>query len=144
MSVTIEIKGTDALIAKLGKAQGAAILRDPMRRAVLRLQYDMQEYPPQRAGSRYVRGRGMADADGVVRRLTSQQLGKRWTTKIAPEGSALVGHVGNNVSYAPFVQSQKFQVRIHRGRWQTDVQVMNKNAATIIGDFEAAIRRALA
>ena len=141
--VEIEIRGTDALIAKLGKVQATNVLRDPMQRAVLRIQRDMQEYPPQRVGSRYVRGRGMANAAGVVAHRTSQQLGKRWTTKIYQEGAYLTGKVGNNVTYAPFVQSRQFQARVHRGRWQTDVQVVNRLARIIVGDFETTVAQAL-
>ncbi len=114
-----------------------------MRRTVLRLQRDLQEYPPPRPGSRYVRGRGMADADGVVRRLTSEQLGKRWTTKVSASSTELVGTVGNNASYAPFVQSRQFQARVHRGRWPTDASVMNRNAPAIVRDFEQATADAL-
>ena len=141
--VTIEIRGVDALLAKLGKAQATNVLRPPMQRAVLRIQRDMQEYPQQRAGSRYVRGRGMANAQGVVEHRTSQQLGKRWITKVAQSGQYLEGKVGNKVTYAPFVQSNKFQARVHRGRWQTDTQVVNRLARTIIGDFEQTIAEAL-
>lgn len=141
--VEIEIRGTDALIAKLGRAQATTVLRAPMQRAVLRIKRDMQEYPPQRPGSRYVRGRGMADANGVVAHRTSQQLGKRWTTKVAQAGAYLEGKVGNNVTYAPFVQSRQFQARIHRGRWQTDAQVVDRLSRTIVGDFEATIAEAL-
>ena len=141
--VEIEIRGTDALIAKLGKVQTTTVLRPPMQRAVLRIQRDMQEYPPQRVGSRYVRGRGMANAAGAVVHKTSQNLGKRWTTKVHQAGAYLEGKVGNNVSYAPFVQSRQFQARIHRGRWQTDAQVVDRLARTIIGDFEQTIAAAL-
>lgn len=141
--VEVEIRGTDASIAKLGKAGATSVLRPPMQRAVLRIQRDMQEYPPQRPGSRYVRGRGMANAAGVVEHRTSQQLGKRWTTKVFQDGAYLTGKVGNNVTYGPFVQSRQFQARIHRGRWQTDAQVVNRLTRTIVGDFEQTIAAAL-
>lgn len=142
--IEVTITGTSELLAKFDRVQAAHILQQPMRRAVLRLEAYMKVYPPVRPGQRYVRGRGMPDADGIVRRLTSEQLGKRWTTAIKQEGQYLVGNVGNNASYAPFVQSRQFQARVHRGRWRTDVQAMNENAGVIIGDFEEAIRRALA
>ena len=141
--VQISVAGVDRLVAKLGRIDSMRPLAPAMRRAVNRLQRDMQEYPPVRPGSRYVRGRGMADADGVVRRLTSEQLGKRWTTKVDVSAAELVGTVGNNVSYAPFVQSRQFQVRVHRGRWPTDASVMNRNAPAIVRDFEQATADAL-
>jgi hypothetical protein len=127
-AVTIEIRGVDALIARLGKVEGTRILEPPMQRAVLRIQRDMQEYPQQRAGSTYRR---------------TGTLGRKWTKKVRQEGEYLTGRVGNNTSYGPFVQSRQFQARVHRGRWQTDAQVVNRNMDAIVGDFEAAIRRAL-
>jgi len=126
-AVTVDIKGTDALIAKFGKVQATNVLRDPMMRAVLRIQRDMQEYPTQRVGSLYRR---------------TGTLGRLWVTKVYQEGAYLTGKVGNRVKYAPFVQSRQFQARIHRGRWQTDERVVNLNARTIVRDFEATIERA--
>ena len=125
--VEIEIRGTDALIAKLGKVQATNVLRDPMQRAVLRIQRDMQEYPPQRVGSTYRR---------------TGTLGRLWTTRVQQNSGYLEGKVGNRVKYAPFVQSRQFQARIHRGRWQTDERVVNLNARIIVRDFEATIERA--
>lgn len=141
--VEITVNGVDRIVARLGRVESMRQLAPAMRRAVHRLQRDMQEYPPTRPGSRYVRGRGMADADGVVRRLTSEHLGKRWTTKVTASATELVGTVGNNVSYAPFVQSRQFQAAVHRGRWLTDAQAMNRNADAIVRDFEQAIEAAL-
>ena len=126
--VEIEIRGTDALIAKLGKVQATNVLRDPMQRAVLRIQRDMQEYPTQRVGSTYRR---------------TGTLGRLWTTRVQQNSGYLEGKVGNRVKYAPFVQSRQFQARIHRGRWQTDERVVNLNARTIVRDFEATIERVL-
>lgn len=143
MAVSIKIEGVDRLVRKLGAAEGVTHLVSPMRRALARLQRRMADYPPQRPGSRYVRGRGMADSNGVVRNLTSEQLGKRWTTRLDRAANGLRGRLGNNASYAPFVQSQRFQARIHQGRWQTDEQVMNQEAAGIVRDFQQAINRAL-
>jgi hypothetical protein len=128
VSVSISIQGTDKLIAKLGRVEGTKFLRAPMQRAVLRLQRDMQEYPTQRKGSTYRR---------------TGTLGRKWTVRVKQDGAELVGTVGNNTRYAPFVQSRQFQARVHRGRWQTDAQVMNQNARAIVDDFEDTIQRAL-
>lgn len=126
--VEVEIRGVDALIAKLGKVQGTNVLRPPMQRAVLRIQRDMQEYPIQRVGSTYRR---------------TGTLGRLWTTRIQQSGQYMEGKVGNRVKYAPFVQSRQFQARVHRGRWQTDERVVNLNARTIVRDFEATIAEAM-
>ena len=128
MMATIKIEGVDKLIKKLGTVEGVKVLEKPMRRSVMRLQSDMAKYPAQRAGSAYVR---------------TGTLGRRWTVKVNRSQSGLLGKVGNNTEYAPFVQSARFQARIHSSRWQTDEIVVNRNAQTIINDFKAAIDREL-
>ncbi len=128
-AVTIVITGADKIAAKLGRLNIGSILRDPMTRAALRVQTDMQKYPPQRAGSAYRR---------------TGTLGRRWTTpRVISEARRVEGSVGNNTSYGPFVQSSQFQARVHRGLWQTDAQVMERNIPVIVSEFEAAIRSAL-
>lgn len=127
--MSIEIRGVDKLLKKLGKVQTHTVLEPPMRRAVLRLQRDMQEYPPQPANSLYRR---------------TGTLGRRWTTRITRSASGLSGRVGNNTRYAPWVQSQRFQRGIHqRTGWPTDIQVIERNRAAIVDDFKRAIDRAL-
>ena len=132
MTAAITITGVDELIAKLGKAQGNAVLKDPMQRAVYRIEDGMKVYPPQPAGSTYRRGQDPR----------SEDLGGKWTTKVTATANGLTGKIGNNVSYAPWVQSHQFQAR-HMGYWQTDMEVIDKNRAAIVADFQQAIEKAL-
>lgn len=127
-TVRIVIAGADKVAANLDRLNIGAILRDPMHRATLRVQADMQKYPPQRAGSPYRR---------------TGTLGRRWTTRVVSEARRVEGSVGNNTVYGPFVQSSQFQARVHRSIWQTDAQVLERNIPVIVSEFEAAIRRAL-
>lgn len=125
----ITITGIDALVRKLDSMERVNnVLTPPMQRAVLRLQRDMADYPPQRPGSSYVR---------------TGTLGRRWTTQVTRSGDGLQGKIGNNTVYGPFVQSQRFQASVHRGRWQTDEDVVRRNEQRIIDDFQQAIQRAL-
>jgi hypothetical protein len=126
---TIEIQGIDALIRKLDSMEQVNdVLNPPMQRAVLRLQRDMADYPPARPGSSYRR---------------TGTLGRRWTTEITRNGNGLIGKTGNNTSYGPWVQSKQFQARVHRGRWQTDEDVLERNRRRITDDFDATIQREL-
>ena len=143
MSISTKIEGVDAIIRKLGRVEGVKHLRQPMQRSVYRLQGRMAQYPAQRPGSRYVRGQGMANAQGIVTHKTSENLGKKWTSKIEQGSGSITGKVGNNASYAPPVQSYRFQARIHRGLWQTDRYVVDTEYRTIVRDFESAISEAL-
>ncbi len=126
--VSIQIKGIDELIRKLGKAEGMKHLRPPMQRSVYRLQGRVAQYPAQRPNSTYRR---------------TGTLGRKWTSKIEQSSTSITGKVGNNTEYAPLVQSYQFQARIHRGLWQTDRYVMETEYRTIIRDFESAISEAL-
>jgi hypothetical protein len=126
---SIEIQGLDALFRKLDRIEDVQnTLMPPMQRAVLRLQRDMADYPPKRAGSSYVR---------------TGTLGRRWTTKVDRTSDGLQGKIGNNTAYGPFVQSKRFQASVHRGRWQTDAQVAERNERDIVADFNATIQRKL-
>lgn len=124
----IEIRGIDALFRKLDSAAAIATLRPPMQRGVFRLHAGMAKYPAQRAGSSYRR---------------TGTLGRRWTSVVTESANGLVGTVGNNTSYGPWVQSSMFQAAVHQGRWQTDQDVATKETPAIIADFEQAIGAAL-
>lgn len=126
---SIEITGIDQLMRKLQSMEDVNnVLRPPMQRAVFRLQRDMANYPPARPSSSYVR---------------TGTYGRRWTTAINESNQGLVGKVGNNTVYGPFVGSQQFQAAVHRNRWLTDAQAVKRNRARIVADFEQAIQRAL-
>lgn len=143
--LSISIRGVDRLVAKFGAIQSAQILLPPVQRAVLRIQNYMAVYPAQKnPKTRYVRGRGWADADGKVRHYTSEHLGKRWTTKVESLGNGGVqGKVGNNASYAPYVQSKKWQAFVHKGWWQTDRDAIRDLRGVIVRDFNYTIKEAL-
>jgi len=127
-NVSIQIKGIDTLIQKLGKVEGTKHLRQPMQRAVYRLQGRMAQYPAQRTNSSYRR---------------TGTLGRKWTSKIEQGNGIIRGKVGNNTEYAPLVQSYQFQARIHRGLWQTDRYIVDTEYRTIVRDFEDTIKNTL-
>lgn len=125
--IDIQLTGVDALMDKLGVAEGVEILRRPMERSVLLLHADMATY--QRRLSLHYRRTGT--------------LGRRWTTSVRAESGGLTGTVGNNTPYGPYVQSAQRQAWMHRGVWQTDEDVLNRHRSEIVADFERAIQGAL-
>ena len=125
---SIEIRGIEKLKRKFSSMQINDILRPPMQRSVMILQAALAKYPTQRPGSTYRR---------------TGTLGRAWTTSVNNQSGKLVGRVGNNVVYVPFVQSSKFQRPYNRRRWQTDEQVVEQNRSRIIKQFDDAIARAL-
>ena len=132
MPNSITITGVDELIAKLGKAASNDILTQPMNDAVNTIKAEAMKYPPPIAGSSYVR---------------TDTLKNRWAdpnnTHIRKNGNGLVGTIGNNTEYGPFVMSHLFQARIHEGRWRTDREILERNRAAIVADFQQAIAKAL-
>lgn len=128
MAITITITGIDDVIRRLDQAAGNEALRRAMARSVERLRNRMADYPPQRTGSSYRR---------------TGTLGRRWTTRIEALSTGVRGRVGNNTRYGPFVQSHAFQATVHRGRWQTDQQVLERELETIEGYFREEVQRSL-
>lgn len=151
MAQSIEIRGIPELFAKLGSATAIRTLRPPMRRAVFRLQNAMAVYPPPigpgvwkaKTSRKQKRAFFALLRAGRIDGSRTGTLGRRWTTKVDEDANGLVGTVGNNTSYGPFVQSSMFQVAFQVGRWQTDAEVVAIEQATIVADFERAIQEAL-
>ncbi len=132
MDVTVRIEGVDQLAQKLGRFNANQILRAPMARGLMEIQAALQEYPPQRPNSTYIRGG-----------LRSEKLGSRWTHRIQMQPDGIYGIVGNNASYAPFVQNYQFQAGVHKRRWLTDKAAVERYKPGIMADFQRAIDRAL-
>ncbi len=127
-NISIKIEGVDKVLRKIGTAKGVAALVKPMEASVLRVQQAMQTYPTQRQGSTYIR---------------TGTLGRRWVTRVTKQNDGVSGTVGNNTEYAPFVQSSVLQAAVHRGRWQTDAQVIERLRPWIVARFKRAIDQAL-
>lgn len=76
----------------------------------------IKSYPAQRnPDTDYVRGFGIPP-----NQRTSEDLGARWNKKISRRNTAIILDIGNNASYAQYVQSLIDQASIHRDWWQTD------------------------
>ena len=95
---TYTIVGGGDVQKKLGAVKAMQTYVPPLQRSVLRLQRSMQVYPPAPAHSSYVR---------------TGSYGKRWTTHVDVGSHQLVGTVGNNIEYGPFVGSSQFQTAQH-------------------------------
>lgn len=129
MKITLNLKEFKAAEKKLKSLNNISdILKTPMDRSLLKLQNRMADYPPTRAGQIYVR---------------TGTLGRRWTTarREMPRRTAkhLRGRIGNNTSYGPWVQAEGFQSRWHRGRWETDEDVIQQESKFIRDEFQKAL-----
>ncbi len=128
-TIHIEVKGLNETLQRLDNLGGMRALEPVMWKAVYRLADYMAEYPSVRPSSSYVR---------------TGTLGRRWTAatsqSVTVAGNTIRGAVGNKTTYAPLVQSSRFQARVHRGRWRTDAMAINANREKIVADFLAAIK----
>ena len=158
---SIEIKGVDELIKKLGKVEGVKVLEAPMKRATARLHRDISDadnvpklgqgewaawvnsHNPEKA--RKIRAAYWARVKEAGRHPgRTGKLAASWTIpKFSRSANGLTGKIGTNRKYAPFVQSHRFQARLHAKRWPTDQEVVDKNRQAIVADFERAIKQAL-
>lgn len=140
---SITIEGLDELQRILGAVAAAETLRRPMSRSLMRVQSHIGDYG-RSLGSpvpSYVRGRGPTNAAGVVTRLTSQNLGKRWTTEVTVNGGTVTGTLGNVVSYGPYVHDAQYQAGFHHARGAlTDVQVLHDEEGWITTEFERTVQ----
>ena len=101
----------DEVIATLRRYQAdiRSIVQKPLDDGAFAAEAYLKPYPAPPPDSTYVRGQP-----------PSEKLGTRWTTRRI-SGQEFVGReLGNNASYAFWVQSDELQARVHQDRWQTD------------------------
>lgn len=131
MEFDLELEGDEALIYAL--SQSPIIVGQEMKKAsdasLILLAGEMKDYPPAPADSWY------------IRTLT---LGRTWSAQ-SPEwqaaGNGFFGSIANPTPYGPKVQSAQQQARVHRGRWDTDEDVLEYNYEKIKAQFEAGAKR---
>jgi hypothetical protein len=154
-NVDVKIQGLDKLIKKLNNIAGKSYLKATMRAAVEILKAKVAKYPPSTEANLphsvpgwhwYERGRGghynrIRDGGHSAYR-TSKQLGRKWTTRVDADG--MRAQVGNNVSYAPYVQDEREQMPWHKDRgWVTVQDVAKSEKDKIVKLFVANIKKAI-
>lgn len=121
---TVEVRGLDALLAKLAAVADPDLPRRGMERAVRYTHGTVPPYPAPPPNSTYRR---------------TGLLGRSITTEVRSLGAETVGVIGSNTIYAPDVISDEPtpdgrgpQARIHRGRWWTLQGVIRKARPEIV------------
>lgn len=123
---SIEIRGIQELIERVGIAKAIQFLRPPITRSMARVVARMADYPPQ--------------PPTPYRRTGT--LGRGWTQEVTETADSIEGKAGNNTSYGPFVQSEQFQAH-WMDYWQTDQDVISELEPTILADFDQVIGEVL-
>ena len=129
--VTIEIDSRAArALLDLAPERVNRALRAGMEDSTVLLLREMQTYPPQRAGSSYVR-------TNVLRGSWSRD-------PIEQRQNRITGIVRSNANTAPYnrlVQDATVQARVHRGRWTNTAQnVRRRTEKTIQNYFDRRLR----
>lgn len=102
------------------------VLAGPLDRGAFRVEAGMKVYPAPPSGSTYRR---------------TGTLGRRWTTRPIRTTTEVGREIGNNTEYAPRVQSDELQATVHRGRWQTDAQVLQQESPRLLRDVEEVLEQ---
>jgi hypothetical protein len=124
--IEVELAGLEEVMGRLGALGTFERLRPAAVRATARLRRPLMTYPPAPVDSSYTR---------------TGTLGRSWTDAVEVSPAEIRATIGTNVGYAPYVQAEEYQAEVHRGRWLTDVQVMESVQDAIVEDFEQEVRR---
>jgi phage gpG-like protein len=151
-SATIEIEGLDELIRKLNDLSKLRKVHAGIKAGALYVKGKIATYPPSTeanvpknfpGGRWYQRGWGAKyyTRKGVKGYPTSENLGKKWTIKY--NQNKFEATVGNNVSYARFVQGNE-QAGFHKKRgWKTTDTVAKEETKRVQEYVFDAVRRAI-
>jgi hypothetical protein len=156
--IKVEIKGLDKLNKKILAV--APALKTGIKAGTEHVKGKIATYPPSTTANKpkaYSKGAGWGNfwyqrgwgskwalADGSWHGLkSSEQLGQRWSTKYKHGG--LVGIVGNNASYAKYVQGpDEVQNKAMPGiGWKGVDTVAKEEEATVVKFVQAKVDQAL-
>ena len=152
-NATVKIEGLDKLMKKVKSIEGLEVVKGGISAAALHVKGKIAKYPPgSEANTKgpypkrwYYRGIGQfwARVDGSFgKRLTSEDLGQKWTKQTRDAGLTAV--VGNNVSYGPFVQDRDKQASFHGRRgWKTTQDVAEEETREVTELVVKAVNKAL-
>lgn len=147
---SVSIRGLDEL-ARRSDINFEELLAEIITRSAIRVEGTMKEYPSPPASGAWAAQTTRAQKAAFFSRLRRGEidgqrtgtLGRRWTYEIKRGNGTVRGEVGNNTEYGPYVQSDAFQARFHRGRWGTDVQAIETEAGLIEEDANRVVARRL-
>jgi hypothetical protein len=164
--ISIRIEGDEQVAAAFAAAPGLAraLFDRAARQGLQSLEGVLKPYPPQPPRDRaktfntYVRGIGRfpksafvgaqrkgrgaykpGPRGGQVRR-TSEQLGKRWQSRVYPQAVGITAMLSNPVSYAQYVQGEKQPYYHLQTGWKTVWAARLEKMGEIVQRFRDAAR----
>ena len=104
MRITITVNNLDRVTRKIDGLARMDYLKGVASAGADVLRADLRKYPPPPPDSTYRR---------------TGTLGKSWTKKVSGGPAGWLAGVGSRLGYAPYVQDEARQAKVHQGRWQT-------------------------
>lgn len=144
----IEIEGLDELEEKINQIEDLPFLQAYLETIGLHIQGKVNPYPPSSianspgnpSGRWYERNFGMRSITGWSKR-TSENLSKKWYSTVKKDSI----EVGNTASYAPYVQGEEKQAKIHKERgWKTLEKTVEEEVPNILDNLKEEIDERLA
>jgi hypothetical protein len=146
--IVVQVEGLEKMLRSLNELGGLKVVRATMNGAALYIKGKIAKYPPASEANTpnqrrwYERGWGAkwTRKDGSINgRKSSQTLGRRWTTELTDGGYG--AKVGNNATYAKYVQDRDSQTYFHEARgWLTAQDVSEQEADKVRDLFASAIQ----
>ena len=140
MTKDIRIDGLAPLIRKLDTLQKLEKIKPALRASAVHVKGKISKYPRSSEANVpnqrrwYERGYGsrwMRRDGSIGGKKTSETLGKRWAVR--EERGGMTQIIGNNASYAVFVQDKDEQAAFHALRgWSTAQQVAQDETPVVI------------
>lgn len=125
--ISIKIEGLERIGKRLEKIGSIKTeLLETTDRAIKYVHSQVPPYPSMRSGQRYVR---------------TGTLGRSIGTEVRTMGASVVGTIGTNIVYAPWVISSEKQAWMHVGRWWTLQGIMRKARDGIVKIYEDMLKR---
>lgn len=145
------IKGMNQLLRRLTSIKELRGAKRGLKAGALYIKGKIAIYPPSSEANTpnqrrwYERGYGpkwMRKDGSIGGKKTSQTLGRRWTME--SQNAGLTQVVGNNATYAPYVQSAEKQASFHAARgWKTDEQVIDEEGPTVLNYVKSEVDKEL-
>ena len=129
MKMIISVQNLDVVQGKLANLERGDYLKPVATAAADLLRAEMRRYPPPPPNSSYRR---------------TGTLGKSWARNVHRSSDGWLAVIGSRLKYAPYVQDEARQAKIHQGRWQTIQSVAKDKRDEVLKFAIRAIRGWLA
>lgn len=148
---SVEVIGLDEVLRKLGNAASPAVLMRGMHKALNLVRRQIVTYPPashkpmvwaSEAQRRFVMAAIRSGEIEVPYRRTGD-LSRAWTSEVSETGTDVVGRLGNNTVYGPYVMGKETQAAYHAGTWPVAAEVAEESMDGIVQCFVMAAEEAL-